>query len=189
MPPSANRHDTAPIIPASSSVGARPMSNDYSLSGVSGVGTSMDRSFSNFNTMGSSQSMSSSSLTDYRRTALQSNYDIPFGSGNQSSLNGLGGQDSSAYGYRTEILPSREGSYSNELNYERRDAYGDYRTNQLNRERQDYVTSTAYDSGNQMSVAGSSNPSLPAGAAGSLSRLSDTVAVTNVIITFYDFNQ
>lgn len=160
-------------------------SNFSSMSGVpAGMGGPMERSLSGLHTMGASQSMHSLSMNDYRRNTLETDYNVPSGGvGNNGSLNGGAGNSSStAYGYTTENLSARGSTLSSVPDYERRDAYAGYRTNQSTRERQDYLpVSTGYDTGNRMSSVGTIQSSVVVGAGVDSSRLSDTIVVTNVL--------
>lgn len=157
------------------------------LGGTATIGGQIERSVAGLPSMGSNQSMHNSSMSDYRMSNLGSGYNIGVESGSSVSLNGIADRSNAApYGYLTENF-STKGSLSTSVHdYERREAYTSYRTNQVTRGKQDYPTSTEYDAGTRMSAMGPSpaTSSSLAPSSGS-SKLSDTIVVTNVFLRLF----
>jgi hypothetical protein len=126
------------------------------------------------------------SMGDYLMSNLGSGYNIGIESGSSMSLNGIADRSNPApYGYQTENFSAKGSLSASVHDYERREAYGSYRTNQMTRGKQDYPTSTEYDAVSRMSARGPSPPtsSSLAPTSGS-SKLSDTILVTNVLLRF-----
>lgn len=169
---------------ASADVGMSSMENNFSSmsGGPVRMGGQIERPVPGLHTMGNNPSMHSLSMSDYRRNTLETDYNVQSGVGNNGLLNGgAGSSNSTSYGYLTENLSARGSTLSSVPDYERRDAYAGYRTNQPTRERQEYLpVSTGYDTGNRMSTVGSIQSSISTGTGVDASRLSDTIVVTNV---------
>ncbi|XP_046450290.1 myelin expression factor 2-like isoform X2 [Daphnia pulex] len=152
------------------------------LGGTAAMGGQMERSVAGLPSMGSNQSMPNLSMGDYRMSNLGSGYKIGIESGSSMSLNGIADRSNPApYGYQTENFSAKGSLSASVHDYERREAYGSYRTNQMTRGKQDYPTSTEYDAVSRMSARGPSPPtsSSLAPTSGS-SKLSDTILVTNL---------
>ena len=173
---SHNGIGTGPTNTASAILG-----NSVPFSSSLVMGSTMDRSLSGFqSTIGSNQSHNNAPMNDYRRDNSESNYRMS-DMGNRGSLNDMSNNSTStSYGYLTESLSARGSSLTSVPDYERREPYPGYRSNQVSRERQDFPTnSSEYDSVNRMATFGSSIPSFSVPTSAS-SRSSDTIVVTNV---------
>ena len=164
-----------------------PVATGYtSMSGGTVMGDSIGRSLTESHSTRPSQYAPSFSFDDYQRSTLGSGYhSISSGSVTNASLNGIpSSSNSTSYGYLTESLTARNSTLTSLPDYDRRDEHEGYRTNQLSRERQEYLPITTYDATRASSMGLSVSPSLSGGpisiGGGSSSRLSDTIAVTNV---------
>ncbi len=158
-----------------------PVSTGYGpVTGV--MGGSADRSLPELLGTRSSQSVPSFPLNDYRRSTLGTGYNITSsGVETNTSLNGIAGSsNSTTYGYLTESMTARSTTLTPVPDFDRRDVYKGYRTNQPSQERQEYIPTSTYDSTRMSSMGLSVSSSLALGPNGSTTRLSDTIVITNV---------
>jgi hypothetical protein len=161
------------------------------LGGTAAMRGPIERSIAGLPSMGSNQSMHNLPMNDYRMSNLGSGYNVGAESGSSLSLNGIADSSNSApYGYLTESFLSKGSISTSVHDYERREVYDSYRTNQLTRGKhvENYSTSTEYDAGNRMSSMGPSvSTSSSLAPSGGSSRLSDTIVVTNVLLRLFIF--
>ncbi|KAK4028165.1 myelin expression factor 2 [Daphnia magna] len=152
-------------------------------SGMSAMGSQVEQSVAGLHSIRSSRPMHDPPMGDYRMNNMESGYNVRASSGNSISLNRIADSyNPASYGYRTESVAAKDIYGTSILDYERRDLYTNNGTNQLTRETQDYLsTSAGYASGTRMPGMGSSvSSSLPLGPSDSSSRSSDTIVITNL---------
>lgn len=157
-------------------------------SGMSAMGSQVEQSVAGLHSIRSSRPMHDPPMGDYRMNNMESGYNVRASSGNSISLNRIADSyNPASYGYRTESVAAKDIYGTSILDYERRDLYTNNGTNQLTRETQDYLsTSAGYASGTRMPGMGSSvSSSLPLGPSDSSSRSSDTIVITNVCHHYY----